>query len=110
MIIQNPRLGSLDQLRGFLCVCSLARKANGRSRTDDLIITSDVLYQMSYVGLSDLNYILDSLLMSILNVTTSEYHQLNFQNNVGNKNLCSLHPQEKLNLIFSIIETEETAN
>lgn len=28
------------------------KKANDRSRTDDRIITSDVLYQLSYVGFS----------------------------------------------------------
>ncbi len=31
-------------------VLQLLSGANGRSRTDDLIITNDLLYQLSYVG------------------------------------------------------------
>ncbi len=46
---EDPGYLSFLLLKIFFCKEKL--KANGRSRTDDLIITNDLLYQLSYVGI-----------------------------------------------------------
>ena len=64
-------------------------KANGRDRTDDLIITNDLLYQLSYVGT-----ILNALNLQS-NTLKSRQHleQKQFQHQA---HMCGRHVRETL--------------